>query len=157
MLPVRSILVPTDFSPTSDLAFRLACSVARDTGARITVLHVLTPPMVVFGEGIIPPVPPDYPREWQDKLEAIQPPRHVPIEHRLIEGDPANTILDVAKEIDCDLIVLGTHGRTGLNRVFMGSVAEKVIRKANCPVLTIKAPLKETSMEKAEELATAGV
>lgn len=65
------------------------------------------------------------------------------VEHRLREGDAAAEILQVADEVGADLIVLGTHGRTGLGRVLMGSVAEAVLRRARCPVLTLKSPLPE--------------
>ena len=64
---------------------------------------------------------------------------------RVHEGDPATQIVRVAQETRCDLIVLGTHGRTGLGRLLMGSVAEQVLRKAPCPVLTVKTPFPETS------------
>jgi nucleotide-binding universal stress UspA family protein len=64
----------------------------------------------------------------------------VPIEHRVEEGDAARTILRIAGEINADLIVMGTHGRTGLSRLLMGSVAEQVVRKAPCAVLTVKSP-----------------
>jgi len=65
------------------------------------------------------------------------------VEHRLEEGDTAKVILDVALEIGAGLIVMGTHGRTGLGRLLLGSVAEQVLRKAPCPVLTAKFPLAE--------------
>ena len=59
-------------------------------------------------------------------------------EHKLLVGDPATAIVETAEKEDADMIVLGTHGRTGLTRLLMGSVAEAVVRRANCPVLTIK-------------------
>jgi nucleotide-binding universal stress UspA family protein len=66
----------------------------------------------------------------------------VPVEHQLLfVGDPAAEILRVAQAVKADLIVLGTHGRTGLGRLLMGSVAEQVVRRAPCPVVTVKAPL----------------
>jgi nucleotide-binding universal stress UspA family protein len=63
------------------------------------------------------------------------------VEHRLEEGEPAAQILRVAKETKAGLIVMGTHGRTGLERILLGSVAEKVLRKAVCPVLTVRIPI----------------
>jgi nucleotide-binding universal stress UspA family protein len=63
------------------------------------------------------------------------------VEHWIFQGDPATEILAAAEKIKCDLIVMGTHGRTGLGRLLMGSVAEQVVRKAPCPVLTVKTPL----------------
>jgi nucleotide-binding universal stress UspA family protein len=95
------------------------------------------------------------PRESQEKLwEAIRRPRPeeqgVDVEHRLVEGDPAAEILKMAAQTGCDLIVMGTHGRSGLPRWFTGSVAEEVIRHAPCPVLIAKArpaPVQETKTE----------
>jgi nucleotide-binding universal stress UspA family protein len=67
---------------------------------------------------------------------------NVPYEHKLLVGDPATSIVDLAESEGVDLIVLGSHGRTGLTRLLMGSVAEAVVRKAKCPVLTVKQPEK---------------
>jgi nucleotide-binding universal stress UspA family protein len=64
----------------------------------------------------------------------------VPCDHRLLRGDPAERIVEVADEEHCDLIVMGTHGRTGFRRLLMGSVAEAVVRRANFPVITYKMP-----------------
>jgi nucleotide-binding universal stress UspA family protein len=141
MLPIRTVLHPTDFSDYSDYAFRLACSLARDYGARLVVLHVATPPMVDYAEGVIPPEPAGYKDQLRERLHQLQAgdPK-VRVEHRLVEGDAATEILQVAGETRCDVIVVGTHGRTGLGRMLMGSVAEQVVRKAPCPVLTVKVP-----------------
>jgi nucleotide-binding universal stress UspA family protein len=148
MLPIKVILHPTDFSPRSEPAFLLACSLARDAGARLIVLHVLEVPlMVTGGVAMAPPLPPPLPsqedrRAALEQLHRVQPPDPaVAVEHRLEQGEPATAILQVAQEAGCDLIVLGTHGRTGLARLLMGSVAEKVARGATCPVLTVKTPL----------------
>ena len=142
MLPIRTILHPTDFSSHSEVAFRLACSLARDYCARLFVLHVVAPPVIVYGGGPAPPQSERYPEELQEKLHLLQAkdPK-VQVEHRLAEGDPVTEILRVAEEIKCDALVMGTHGRTGLGRLLMGSVAEGVVRKAPCPVLTVKSPL----------------
>jgi nucleotide-binding universal stress UspA family protein len=142
MLPIRSILYPTDFSESSDYVFHLACALARDYGARLLVLHVTPPPMVVYAGGVVLPLSDRDKEEQWDKLRRLRArnPR-VQVEHRLAEGEPAETILRVARETGCDLILMGTHGRTGLGRLLMGSVAEQVVRKAPCPVLTVKTPL----------------
>jgi nucleotide-binding universal stress UspA family protein len=71
-------------------------------------------------------------------LQALQSPPSVPTEYRLEEGAVADAILRVASEIDCDLIVIGTHGRKGVGRFVLGSIAEKVLRNAPCLVLTVK-------------------
>jgi nucleotide-binding universal stress UspA family protein len=148
MLPIRVILHPTDFSPRSEPAFQLACSLARDAGARLIVLHVLEVPLLIYsGVAMAPPPPPPLPSEEErrairEQLRRVRPPDPaVAVEHRLEAGDPASGILQVAQETGCDLIALGTHGRTGLARLLMGSVAEKVVRGATCPVLTVKTPL----------------
>jgi nucleotide-binding universal stress UspA family protein len=81
----------------------------------------------------------------QQQLERIKPPEPgAPMEHHVEVGDPAPIILQVAQESQCDLIVMGSHGRTGLNRLLMGSVAEQVARKAPCPVLSVKTPQRPT-------------
>ena len=143
MLPIQTILHPTDFSSHSRCAFQLACSLAKDHGARLIVLHVVAPP-VAYGEGMVSMEPEDWER-LQVMLHELRPPDpQVRVEHRLADGDPARQILGTAQESKCDLIVMGTHGRTGLTRLLMGSVAEQVVRKAGCPVLTIKTPLEGT-------------
>jgi nucleotide-binding universal stress UspA family protein len=142
MLPVRTVLHPTDFSEHSRYAFRLACALARDYGARLVVLHVGPPPGIVYGTGPVPVEGAPHQQELREKLAELQAPDpKVPVEHRLaVHADPASEILRVAGELGCDVIVLGTHGRTGLGRVVLGSVAEQVLRKAGCPVLTVKLP-----------------
>jgi nucleotide-binding universal stress UspA family protein len=143
MMRIQTILHPTDFSPSSGHAFQLACSLARDHGARLMVLHVVDRPVAVYG-GVMtappPPPPVEERKAAQEQLHQIrQTDLKLPIESRLEEGDPAMGILEVAKEYNCDLIVMGTHGRTGLSRLLMGSVSEKVLRSALCPVMTLKA------------------
>jgi nucleotide-binding universal stress UspA family protein len=141
MLPIQTILHPTDFSDRSGNAFQLACALTRDYGARLVVLHVSVPPTVVYGEGILPPDPEVLRQEAKEQLDRLQAPQaDVRAERRLEEGDPATEVLRVAQEIGANLIVMGTHGRTGLGRLLMGSVAEQVVRKATCPVLTVTTP-----------------
>jgi nucleotide-binding universal stress UspA family protein len=152
MIPIRTILHPTDFSGRSAAAFRLACSLARDHQAALVVLHVVTPEPVFLDGPYVPP-PPGHRAELLQRLHEVRPDRNnIPVEHRLVEGDPAVQINRLAAESRCDLIVLGTHGRTGLGRLLMGSVAEEVVRKAPCPVLTVKEPF----VEAREELAAVG-
>jgi nucleotide-binding universal stress UspA family protein len=143
MLAIRTILHPTDLSPLSECAFRLACSLARDHGARLIVLHV-SPLEVLLAESPYVP-PPDPAQIWetlQEQLEMLQSPDPtVVVEHLLKEGNPAEEILRTAQDCDCDLIIMGTHGRTGVRRLLMGSVAEHILRRAACPVLTVKMPV----------------
>jgi nucleotide-binding universal stress UspA family protein len=142
MLPVQIILHPTDFSENARQAFALACGLARDYKAELVVMHVRTPPVVVYSDGVVP-VDPEGEEQWaREKLNAIAPPApDLKFSRRLLEGDPAEQVVRVAKEIPCDLIVMGTHGRSGLERFFMGSVAEEVMRTAPCPVVTVRVPM----------------
>jgi nucleotide-binding universal stress UspA family protein len=140
MLPIHKILHPTDFSERSETAFRLACTLARDNNVPLVLLHVHSP-FVAYGDGLVAALPPEYTSGLREELRTLDPhDARVVIERHLVEGDPAMEILRMAREADCDLIVMGTHGRTGLGRLLMGSVAEAVVRKAACPVLTIKTP-----------------
>jgi len=147
MLSIHTLLHPTDFSDQSQYAFWLACAMARDYGARLVVLHVapLAAPLY-YGEGMIPPDPEELCAAAQEKLNRLEAPNAgVRLERRLERGSAALEILRVGQEIQTDLIVMGTHGRTGLGRLLMGSVAEQVVRKAPCPVLTVKTPFPETT------------
>ena len=136
MLPIRTILQPTDFSDRSEHAFRLAWSLARDHGARLVLLHVVVPTED-------PWMQPDRNEVRKQLNELPAPGAEVRVERQLTEGIPATEILRVAAETHSDLIVMGTHGRTGLSRTLMGSVAEQVVRRASCPVLTVKTPFPE--------------
>jgi nucleotide-binding universal stress UspA family protein len=142
VLAIRRILHPTDFSDLSRPAFELACSLARDFGAQLTVLHVSLPPVAGVVEGITVELPTGWLEETRARLEQIKPTdSRVAATHRLEQGDAVREILRVAGEVKADLIVMGTHGRGGLSRLLMGSTAEGVMRKAPCPVLTVKAPI----------------
>jgi nucleotide-binding universal stress UspA family protein len=148
MLNIRAILVAADFSGCSEDAFRVALSLARDYRARLIVLHVPTPPpFVTPGELQRTLQRPDgYRAELEGRLRLVYAADSLPeVEYRVEDGDPAVEILAAAREVRCDLIVMGTHGRTGLGRLLMGSVAEQVVRKAACPVLTVKVPLPSAS------------
>jgi nucleotide-binding universal stress UspA family protein len=157
MLAIKTILHPTDFSERSDFAFRLACSLSRDYGARLVLLHVAEPPPPVAAEGVLM-LPPTIDLEpLRARLQQLRPedPK-ILVEHRLVQGGAAEEILQVAQERKCDLIVMGTHGRTGLGRLLMGSVAEQVVRKSACPVLTVKTPQHPASSSEEPATATAG-
>jgi nucleotide-binding universal stress UspA family protein len=139
MLFLRTILHPTDFSSVSTYALSLACSLDRDHGSRLNVLHVAELPVIGPGGGLTPPPGGDW-AAIARKLHEIQPiGNRIPVVYRLEEGNPAAEILRVARLTQCDLIVMESHGRTGLTRLLMGSVAEQVVRKAPCPVLVVKA------------------
>ena len=157
---LKTILFPTDFSKPSEFAFEAAAAMARDHGARLVVLHVHQPELV-YGEMIPlpPPEPEDYKEKiWQcfHKLEESDPGvRELRVETRVEEGDATYNILTVAKDVNADMIIMGTHGRTGLRRLLMGSVAEEVLRKATCPVMTVKGPM-SVMQEDAALAAAAG-
>lgn len=157
MLPIHTILHPTDFSDRSGHALHLATALARDYGARLMVLHVIHRPVVAYGEGIIPPDPEATWEEARAQLDGLLLPGGFAAERKLAEGDPAAVILHFAREHHADLVVMGTHGRTGLGRLLMGSVAEQVVRRAPCPVLTVTHPFPAATTEAAAEaLAVAG-
>jgi nucleotide-binding universal stress UspA family protein len=141
VLPIRTVLHPTDLSQRSEHAFQLACALARDYGARLVVVHVWSMPPPMLGEVVPQPNSGYYPAATEEKLAQLRPPSlSVRVEYRLEEGNAADTILRVANEAKADLIVMGTHGRTGLRRLLMGSIAEQVIRRATCPVVTTRSP-----------------
>jgi nucleotide-binding universal stress UspA family protein len=109
--------------------------------AKLMIVHVEEPP-ILYGEGEMyyGAIEPDN-SALLKMLHAVVPtdPK-VPFEHRMLTGEPAEEIVRFAEEARCELIVMGTHGRTGFTRLLMGSVAEAVVRHAKCPVLTYKAP-----------------
>jgi nucleotide-binding universal stress UspA family protein len=141
MSPIRTILHPTDFSEPSHYAFRLACALARDYNATLILMHVAGPP-VVIGEGIVVPEFNSYlEQQLYNRLCAIRPDdSKVRVAYRMAQGDPAAEILEAVRATGSDLIVMGTHGRTWIARLLMGSVAQVVVRKAPCPVLTVRVP-----------------
>lgn len=145
MLAFRAILHPTDFSAASEPALQVALSLARDHDARLILLHVAHAEVV---HGTIPVV--RGMSEFAEALEAMRQRLHAedlsqPVEVRTGEGNPAAEILRAAQEVGCGLIVMGTHGRSGVGRVLLGSVAEDVLRRSPCPVLVVKAPMAGTA------------
>lgn len=138
MISLKSILFPTDFSPYAQYAYKFACGLARDNKALLEIVHVKPPPIVAMGEFALPE-PVDYTPSADQSLHRLQP-AGIAVNHFLLEGDPVDQIVRLATEHNSDVIVMATHGRTGLGRLLMGSVAEQVVRKAPCPVLTIKVP-----------------
>lgn len=151
MLAIQTILHPTDFSERSGYAFETALALARDYGARLLLLHVTTPPRDAPKD--------EYQRALQEKLRWLHPAESpVTVEARLVEGDAATEILHVAQDGPCDLIVMGTHGRKRASGQVIGSVAEKVIRNAPCPVIVVRVPFALAAAEapaRPEEAAVA--
>jgi len=144
MRGVQTILHPTDFSEQSQSAFELASTLARDCRARLVVLHVIHLPVVVYSEETLLS---DFEEEHAWALEQFRrleaDNEGLGLESRLERGAVTPLILQAAEEINADLIVMGTHGRTGLSRLLLGSVAEQVMRGALCPVVTVKLPVAE--------------
>ena len=139
---LERILVPVDFSDCSLDALKYAVVVAKQAKATVMLLHVLEPVSygLDFDLGHFKSRE-DVRESWTKRLEKLaathQHP-HMPIEIRLRGGFPADSILDSAQTLPCDLIVMGTHGRRGISHTISGSVAEAVLRKAHCPVIAVK-------------------
>ncbi len=150
MINVRNILYATDFSSYSSQAYFHAVVLAESHGASLTLVHVYTP-----SSAVQPGASSEERAYWRSQLEQIRPlnPR-IPVQYVLLEGSPAEEILRYATDARTDLIVLGTHGRTGLERLLMGSVAEKVLRGALCSVLVVKMPKAAPVAEKSEAAET---
>jgi nucleotide-binding universal stress UspA family protein len=133
MINIQKILYATDFSSYSNQAYFHAVTLAESHEASLTILFVYTPENK---EGTS-----EDRKHWRAQLEQIHPINpHIPVHHVFLEGDPAEEIVRYASEAGMDLIVMGTHGRSGLERLLMGSVAEKVMRDAACSVLVVKLP-----------------
>ncbi len=146
MIEIRSILAPTDFSPHAEGALKYACALAERFGATLHLLHVLSDLIPVAPDPMIAPIlPPDYFRETeqaaQKSLETLLDPswgRPAAVECKVAWGTPVEAVIEHARKHAIELIVIATHGRTGLSHVFLGSVAERIVREAPCPVLTIR-------------------
>ena len=148
---VQHILVPTDFSEYADYALDYAIELAKTLQAHLTVLYVLHLSSLALGEA--PPAVLDdtlkameanAEQRTQMALARVQE-AGLQGESAIVEGIPFQVIIETAKSRDVDLIVMGTHGRTGLTHAFMGSVAEKVVRMAPCPVLVTRGTMEVSS------------
>jgi len=159
MLRIRSILFPTDFSPCAERAYNHAVHLARRLGAKLHVLSVVyheddaeTSPMsflplgsdelaVQLGLDPIPVVAPDLQARSLQALEALaadEIPPSQPFDCTVLIGHAGHDIVEFADDRDADMIVIATHGLTGLKRLLMGSVTEQVVRAAACPVFTVR-------------------
>jgi universal stress protein A len=142
----RTILHPTDFSSASRPAFTHAVGLAREQRAELLLLHVLPAVMPMVGEGYMSPNTFDdlqrsaraFAQKQLDRLVAKAKAGRVRARGLLYEGMAADAITRAARARRAKLIVMGTHGRTGLTRLLMGSVAERVVGNAPCPVLTVR-------------------
>ncbi len=145
MIQINRVLVPVDFSEFSDEALKYGREFCVKFAADLHLLHILeihTSRTPSFALGLA--VPKRYEESQEQAMEKLKelPGKSWPAERSVVRetahGSPFVEIIKYAKEHTIDIIVMGTHGRTGLNHVFMGSVAENVVRQAPCPVLTIR-------------------
>ena len=148
MIDLHRILVPTDFSKFSQHALTYAAAFAEKFGAELYLLHVVQDLALVIPE-VIPIEPPLTPSVQQlttavqsafDRVVEENRLQGLTVHREVREGTPFYEIIRYAREATIDLIVMGTHGHTGLAHVLLGSVTEKVVRKAPCPVLTVRHP-----------------
>lgn len=146
MLKIQKILVPTDFSPVSVHVLEYACQLAHLFQASLLVVHVVPPsayPMVqIAGMGHFPNLRDEIRKRCEEEMRGLLAKVHSEVKttSRVIEGVPFTEILHCAKNEQADLIVMATHGHTGLKHVVLGSTAERVVRMSTCPVLTLRSP-----------------
>jgi nucleotide-binding universal stress UspA family protein len=142
MFHPRLVLCPTDLSENAASALKTGLDLARQYGATLLLLHVadsLGPEKLSFAEITSQLQPQAHVHQLEDRLRRELPSgAGVPLRYLLREGDPVAEINRAAREHNCDLIVLGTHGRRGIDHLLMGSIAERVVRTAPCPVLVLK-------------------
>lgn len=144
---IRRILHATDFSPASTPALKRAIEMAKANRAALLILHVMTPPSLAMpAEGYVPP---RLYQEIENSARAEAQKRLKALVHRakqggarasglLLEGVPHERIARAVRSKKADLLVIGTHGRSGLAKLFLGSVATKLIATVSCPVLTVR-------------------
>ncbi len=148
MIKIEKILFPTDFSEHSKHAFSYALSFAKEYGARLYMLHVVEDVQYLANAYMFDvPIMPSFADMEQSRLKEMQEfidreaaDSSISIEKMIKHGRPFIEIIQTARDENVDLIVIATHGRSGLEHVFFGSTAEKVVRKAPCPVLSIRMP-----------------
>jgi len=148
MARITRILVPTDFSATADAALEYAFVLAERFGASLQLLHVLEDPFVTDGmaaEAYISEAPALRTAMLHDAQErlrqrAVRDTAGLTIDTEVLFGHGARTIAEYAAERNVDLIVMGTHGRTGFAHLLLGSIAERLVRTSPCPVLTVRHP-----------------
>lgn len=148
-MQIRSILLPTDFSECGNYALSYAASLARKFDASIICVHVIEPMVPTVGySGVTEPLPlADITDQLEDSAERELPKiseceacEGLDIEEVIVHGEAATEIARVAEERNVDLIIISSHGRTGLGRILFGSTAEAVVRHSSCPVLVVKPP-----------------
>ena len=147
MFKIHTILCPVDFSDASKKAIRYAMEFAGNMGASVSLLNVVEPrPMAVDVSLNYVPFEADLEKAAKEDLEVILKDFHgagLKAEYGVVIGNPADSILENIEMFNVNLVIMGSHGKKGLSRLIMGSVAETVVRKANCPVLIVKSEEKE--------------
>lgn len=153
MIALKTVMFPTDYSDLSLYAFDYAVSFARQFGARLVLMHVVD--VFLSDPAYFAPYVPDrgmfedFEKKSRERLEEIaktRVPAGVPVEIVVKQGRAFVEIIREAREREIDLIVIATHGRSGLSHAMFGSTAERVVRKAPCPVLSIRHPEHEFVM-----------
>jgi nucleotide-binding universal stress UspA family protein len=142
----RRILHPSDFSNASRAAFRKAVDMAKASRAELLLAHVISPIVPMAGEGYVSPAMYDQvaasTRAWAqkhlDSLLAQAKKSHARVKGFILDGAPSDEIVRFARSRKVELIVMGTHGRKGIAKFFVGSVADRVVARATCPVLTVR-------------------
>jgi nucleotide-binding universal stress UspA family protein len=142
---IRRILHPSDFSPASRAAFTRALALAKENRAQLVITHVIAP-IVPMGDGYMSPqvyeevdaASRKYGQKHLGTLVAQAKRAGVRATSVLLEGNAADRIVRAARSKRADMIVMGTHGRTGLARLLLGSVASRVVGQAGCPVMTVR-------------------
>jgi nucleotide-binding universal stress UspA family protein len=150
MKNLKKIICPVDFSEPSDAALKSAVELAEHFSAEIILFHAIneidpTPsPSYTLTHHLMDQIPQIMGQMTENAHKAMQDliknyvKKQIPADHRVVIGDPAKSIVKLAENEQADLIVIATHGRSGIKGMFFGSVAEKVVRSATCPVLTMK-------------------
>jgi nucleotide-binding universal stress UspA family protein len=155
-LQLRRVLLPTDFSGCANFALPYAAAIARAANATVICLNVVEPIVPAVGySGMAETMPiAEMSEQMEDSAERELPDvmncedlRGLKVEEVIGHGDAAAEIVRVADEHEVDLIVISSHGRTGLGRIIFGSTAEAVVRHARCPVLVVKPPPDEEEEE----------
>lgn len=146
---IKKVLVPIDFSDYSKAALKYAVNFAQMSNAEMILIYVVEPviypPDFSMGQIAIPSVNSEWDtkaKEELDKLAANEIPSGTKVNCIIKTGKPFLEIIETAAELDTDIIIIATHGHTGVEHILFGSTAEKVVRKAPCPVLTLREPIK---------------
>ena len=159
-LEIKKILVPIDFSDYSKNSLKYAVNFADQFNSEITLIYVVEPviypPDFSMGQIAIPSVNAEWDLKAKEELEKLakqEIPESVKVSVKIKTGKPFLEIIDTAAEENVDLIIIATHGHSGVEHILFGSTAEKVVRKAPCPVLTLREPIKGFMFKEAMEKA----